>query len=90
MMVLFNCLVSRGGQIHLSHYSSHFSGTKTFTKKCLYCIVADKSGTSLLTSWLPLAGGITGIGLAVPGATPHTSVSGVPDGTAQPGTVYVH
>lgn len=31
---------------------------------------------------MPLPGGITGVGLAVPGATPATAVGGGPDGSA--------
>lgn len=36
----------------------------------------------LLTPCVYLTLGITGVGLAVPGATPGTVVSGVPDGSA--------
>lgn len=55
-------------------------------KGCLYCNVADNSGISLLTSCVltscvPLVGGVTGVGLGVPGATPGTVISGVPDGS---------
>lgn len=50
-------------------------------KSCLYCNVADNSGINLPTSCVPLTGGVTGIGLAVPGATPGTTFGGVPDGS---------
>lgn len=50
-------------------------------KSCLYCNVADNSVISLLTSCVPLAG-VTGVGFGVPGATPGTVISGVPDGSA--------
>lgn len=46
------------------------------------CNVADNIGINLLTSCVPLADGLTGVGLAVPGATPGTASTGVPDGSA--------
>lgn len=44
--------------------------------------VAYECGISVLTSRECPVSGITGVGLAVPGATPGTGVSGVPDGSA--------
>lgn len=44
-------------------------------------VLADNSGIDLLTSYVPLTG-VTGVGLAVPGATPGQAVSGGPDGSA--------
>lgn len=45
-------------------------------------LVADNNCISLLTSSAFFALGVTGVGLAVPGATAGTGVSGVPDGSA--------
>ena len=35
-----------------------------------------------MTSCAPVSVGLTGVGLPVPGATPDTTVRGVPDGSA--------
>lgn len=62
-------LVVKGKVRYLIHSKSKF-----VLREC-------NSGITFLTSCVPLSGGITGVGLGVPGATPGTAVGGVPDGS---------